>query len=95
MGVLSVKLSLNLENCYGIEKLEHEFNFINGKPIIIHSSNGTMKTSLCKTFNDIVKDLTTRDQIHTSKITLRDIKLNGNNAISSDIRVFNSYEDGN
>lgn len=87
-----MKLSLNLENCYGIGNLKHDFDFYDDKPIIIHSSNGTMKTSLCKTFIDIQQGKSSKDQIYTNKTTVRHVLLNGKPATSHDIRVFNSYE---
>lgn len=49
MGELVVKI----ENCYGIKKLDYTFGFESGKPIIIHASNGVMKTSFLKTLKDI------------------------------------------
>lgn len=47
------KLKVSLENCYGIKKLEHNFDFSDGKTCSIYASNGTMKTSFAKTFKDI------------------------------------------
>lgn len=53
-------IKLNLKNCYGIQSLEHEFDFSrggNGKPraYAIYAPNGTMKTSFSKTFEDLSK----------------------------------------
>ena len=53
------KLNVTLENCFGIGKLKHEFNFsdnnnksneCNNNAYMIYASNGTMKSSFAKTF---------------------------------------------
>lgn len=49
-------LSINLENCFGIGKLNHEFDFKKENTYLIYAPNGTMKTSFAKTFDLIAKD---------------------------------------
>ncbi|SEL32455.1 hypothetical protein [Ruminococcus albus] len=44
------KLSIKLENCFGIEKLQHEFDFSRSNVFSIYAKNGLMKTSFAKTF---------------------------------------------
>jgi hypothetical protein len=46
-----MKIKINWENCYGIGKLEKDFDFSTSKSFIIYASNGTMKTSFAKTFD--------------------------------------------
>jgi len=90
-----MKIKYDLENCYGINKLEYEFDF-NGKHIIIvHSPNGTMKTSLCKTTQDLIDNKNSQDLIDSSKITKRNILVNGNTASSNQLQVFNNYQEAN
>lgn len=43
------KLNVKLANCYGIEKLEYEFDFSKNNAIAIYARNGLMKTSFSKT----------------------------------------------
>ena len=43
-------ISVNLKNCYGINKLDYTFNFNRKNGCLIYASNGTMKTSFAKTF---------------------------------------------
>lgn len=50
------KLKINLENCFGIRKLEHEFDFSKKNSVLIYAPNGVMKSSLAKTFACIAKD---------------------------------------
>ncbi len=45
------KIYLKLQNCYGIGKLEHTFDYSKNNTILIYAPNGTMKTSLAKTLS--------------------------------------------
>jgi hypothetical protein len=51
------KLSVKFKNCYGIQSLEHDFDFGNGKPgnkaFAVYAPNGLMKTSFTKTFEKL------------------------------------------
>ncbi len=51
------KLNVNLKNCYGIQSLEHTFDFGNGndseRSIAIYAPNGLMKTSFTKSFENL------------------------------------------
>ena len=47
------KLSVSLENCYGIKKLSYTFDFTKGNVVAIYARNGLMKTSLAKTMKKI------------------------------------------
>jgi hypothetical protein len=44
------KISIKMDNCYGIKSLKKEFDFSNPdkKAYVIYASNGTMKTSFAK-----------------------------------------------
>lgn len=67
------KLTLKFENCYGIKKLEHEFDFSNFKTAVIYAGNGIMKTSFAKTFNDIATKKTPCDQLDDSLVSTFDV----------------------
>jgi len=51
------KLKVGLKNCYGIQGLEHEFDFSTSKckAYAIYAPNGLMKTSFSKTFEKLAK----------------------------------------
>lgn len=54
------KLTIDFNNCYGIQTLEHEFVFEPGKKkkpraFAIYAPNGTMKTSFSRTFENLSK----------------------------------------
>lgn len=77
--IIMQNLELQLENCYGIGKLEHRFDFRTTNTILIYASNGTMKSSLAKTlnyFSDEGKE-PPADRINPSRNSIYKIILNG------------------
>lgn len=57
------KLKIELQHCYGIKKINHEFDFSECKTFVIYAPNGVMKTSFAKTFNDVANGKKSCDQI--------------------------------
>ena len=47
------ELKMNLENCFGIQKLNQSIDYSNNNVAVIYAPNGTMKSSLAKTFEAI------------------------------------------
>lgn len=68
------KVIVKFENCYGIKKLEKEFNFSANNTFAIYAPNGVMKTSFAKTFKDLSLGLVSKDLIFTERETVREIK---------------------
>lgn len=62
------KLSLKLENCYGINKLDYEFDFSDGKTVAVYAPNGVMKTSFAKTFRDLSEGRTPKDLVYEERV---------------------------
>ena len=57
------KLKVELQHCYGIKKLNHEFDFSECKTFVLYAPNGVMKTSFAKTLNDVANGKKPCDQI--------------------------------
>ncbi len=57
------KLKVELKHCYGINKLNHEFDFSDCRTFVIYAPNGIMKTSFAKTLKNIAKGENPCDQI--------------------------------
>ena len=88
------KLKINLENCYGIKKLNCEFDFSNKNVHSIYAPNGIMKTSLTKTFKDLSNGEESADLMFPARTTIRDITNENNDSISSEqIFVIDSYNE--
>jgi hypothetical protein len=66
------KLKVELEHCYGITKLNAEFDFeANGDVFAVYAPNGVMKTSFANTFRDFSQGIPSSDRIWESKTTKR------------------------
>lgn len=77
------KLSVYLEYCYGIKKLEHNFDFTQSKTYSIYAANGSMKTSFAKTFSDLSKGLESKDEMFPGRATVRRISDENNMEIKT------------
>lgn len=88
------KLTLKFENCYGIKKLAHEFDFSNFKTTIVYAGNGIMKTSFAKTFNDLATNKKPHDQLDDSLVPVADVLDESGTQISpDDILVIKPYSE--
>ena len=67
------KLHIDLENCYGIKKLQAEFDFSKENAFAIYAPNGSMKTSLAQTFKDISDATESKDRIFPTRVCSRRI----------------------
>jgi ABC-type cobalamin/Fe3+-siderophores transport system ATPase subunit len=89
------KLKVDFENCFGIGKLNHEFDFTISQTILIYAPNGTMKTSFAKTFDLISKkDAKNQpcDRIYKSRIPKFEV-ISDNSAINPDNILVVNAED--
>lgn len=87
-------LKFNLKNCYGINNLEHTFDFTRNKSIqLIYAPNGIMKTSFANTLDDYSKDKISADRVAPHLESERYIVDESDVPISKDsIFVIKSYE---
>jgi len=76
-------LIVNFKNCYGIKKLEFQFDFSTNKVYSIYAPNGTMKTSFSKTFNDFSTDKQSFDNVFTDRKSERIIIDENKNIINT------------
>lgn len=87
MKVLSVKL----ENCYGLKKLEIDFSFEKSNANLIYAANGAMKTSFAKTFYALSKEKKPEEKMY-NKIPSYEIKVDGVDINSEDILVIKPFD---
>lgn len=71
------ELELHLENCYGIKRFRHKFNFGQSKAQLIYAQNGIMKSSLALTLEDISENRISKDRIFSERVTHREVKVDG------------------
>jgi len=88
------KLKLQLEHCYGIRKLDVALDFGGNAAIAIYAPNGSMKSSLASTFQDIADSKTSRDRIFPNRATVRVVQdENGADIDAANVLVLRPYEE--
>lgn len=72
------KLKVALENCYGIQSMDHEFDFSTGVSVksnalayAIYAPNGLMKSSFAKTFEMLAKGDTPKEERYNRKVSCK------------------------
>ena len=82
-------LNLDLKNCYGIKKFEtNKIVFNNNNNIaFIYASNGVMKTSFTKLFDDISKGEATKDQLYPQNKTTYKINFFNEQYSNDDLKL--------
>lgn len=92
-----MKLGVDLENCYGINKLVQEFDLAkidgNNGVCSLYAANGTLKTSLAKTLKDVEEGNLSKDIIFPERETKRTITLDDRPITAAQIMVVNSYDE--
>jgi hypothetical protein len=89
------KLDINLENCYGIGKLNHSFDFSKSNSYLIYAPNGTMKSSFAKTFSDLSKNdkkIIPCDRIYQTRKTIYEVKIDGTTIVPETILVIDAED---
>ena len=87
------RLSVELNRCFGIKFMNHEFDFSRGNVIAVYARNGLMKTSFAKTFKKIQagKADEIKDEIFGIEGTAT-VKVDNTDISPERIFVINSFE---
>ncbi|CAA0095249.1 Uncharacterised protein [BD1-7 clade bacterium] len=86
------KLAVQLENCYGIEKIQHEFDFDSCRANLIYAPNGVMKTSFAKSFLQISNGLEPEEKVFNKESSF-DIKIDGVDIDKDEIFVIEPFNE--
>lgn len=87
-------VSVELEHCYGIKALSHNFDFSQKRAFAIYAPNGAMKSSFAHTLKDLSEGTAPRDRIFPDRATVaRVIDEQGNQITGDRILVVESYDD--
>lgn len=86
-------LSVQFENCFGISKLNHNFDFREDNVNTLYARNGLMKTSFTKVFEYLMnsKQSEIRDAIFDAQPVIFKVDLDGETIKPDEIFVINSY----
>lgn len=86
-------LHVDLENCFGIAKLEHTFCFGPHNCILIYAPNGMMKSSFARTFGCVAKGEVPCDHIYTERPTRYSILSDGKDIAPESLYAANAESD--
>lgn len=89
------KIDVDLENCFGISKLKHSFDFSKTNIILIYAPNGMMKTSFAKTFDCIANEVAPGDRVYREKQSKYEVLADGETISPKNIYVANAEFDIN
>jgi len=91
------QLSINFENCYGIKKLNFNFDLEERGSIkgvySIYAPNGFMKSSFARAFDDARLGKDSRDIIYPERQTIREISVDGEALDAENIFVIKPYNE--
>ena len=87
------KLEISLNNCFGIGKLEKCFDLSeDNNTTMIYAPNGTMKTSLARTFLCLENNHKAADLIDDTKVSSYSFSLDGEKIKSSQVYVYKTED---
>lgn len=87
------KIKIRLENCYGIGKLNTEFDFSSKRASLIYAPNGAMKTSFAQTFKDHSEGEDSQDRVYPERQTVREITDHDSQPLSAEsVFVIEPYD---
>lgn len=87
------ELKMNLENCYGIQKLNQSIDYSNNNVAVIYAPNGTMKSSLAKTFEAIRDKRPVEEKVFGCISSYSIVDENDTNIPSESIMVINPFDE--
>ncbi|RKO72125.1 hypothetical protein D7322_08525 [Sphingobacterium puteale] len=92
------RLSVELENCYGIGKFKFDFEFSRNKSntFLIYAPNGTMKTSFAKTFDGLAKNDSASipcDRVYKDRVSKYNVLNDDQPILPESILVINAEND--
>ena len=86
------ELHATLKNCFGIGEFKHSFNLSIDNTIIIYAPNGTMKTSLARTFLCLEDNHNAADLIDDTKESSYSFSLDGEKLGSTQVYVYKTED---
>lgn len=87
------QLKMDLTNCYGIQRMKHSIDYSSNNVAIIYAPNGTMKSSLAKTFKDLREGNEPRELIFGRTCNCMITDETGSTFNSEDIMVINPFDE--
>ena len=86
------KLEISINNCFGIGEFNYSFDLSKDNVVMIYAPNGTMKTSLARTFLCLENNHNAADLIDETKKSSYSFKLNGISLTHNQIYVYKTED---
>lgn len=87
------KIQVSMENCYGIKKMESEFDFSTNKSYVVYASNGLMKTSFAKSFKMYSIGKQPTEEVHGNPTKFSVLTSSGLDFDKDNVFVIESYDE--
>ena len=87
------ELKLELSNCYGIQEMNISIDYSKNNVSIIYAPNGTMKSSLAKTFEAIRDNKPVEERVFGFRSTYSIVDENNTSILPGDIIVINPFDE--
>ena len=93
-GFVMDRITVDLEHCYGIKALQHDFDFSRTRAVAIYAPNGQMKSSFALTFRDLSNGQRPKDRIFPERVTVAKVTdENGADVQNDRVLVVLSYDE--
>lgn len=88
-----MKLKIDLQNCYGIGALNHEVEYpANNNTAVVYAPNGSMKTSLTKTFDALLAGKEPCDEFYPDRPSRATITIDGTALSPTNTYIFSKND---
>ena len=87
------ELRLDLSNCYGIQRMNTSIDYSNNNVAIIYAPNGTMKSSLAKTFEAIRDNKPVEERVFGFRSSCSIVDEHNTNITPESIIVINPFDE--
>ncbi|WP_187852012.1 hypothetical protein [Helicobacter pylori] len=84
---------INMENCYGIGKIEKISLNFQKNSYLLYAQNGVFKTSFAKSLTDLINNKMPKDNFYPNRESKIEIEFNGNKISKENVAVFHSYDE--
>ncbi len=89
-----MELKINIENCYGIGKIQEKFlDFSQSNSYLLYAQNGVFKTSFAKSLTDLINNEMPKDNFYPNRRSKIEIEFNGEKILKENVAVFHSYDE--
>lgn len=87
-----MKLKIELQNCYGIGSLSHEVDYTENNIAVIYAPNGTMKTSLKKTIEQLQAGKDPCDEFYKDRVSSATVTIDGATVDKDNTYIFQNED---